>query len=60
MVSLGLTLSGLRLQEAWGSVLRFIKTLTTSMGLGAGVVPICKTAGEMCLKYCHLGTSEGS
>ena len=60
MVSLGLTLSGLRLQEAWGSVLRFIKMLTTSMGLRDRVVHICKTAGEMCLKYCHLGTSEGN
>lgn len=59
MVSLGLTLSGLRLLEAWGSVLRFIKTLTTSMGLGDGV-HICKTAGEMCLKYCYLGTSDRS
>ena len=35
MVSLGLTLSSLRLQEAWDSVLRFIKTLITSIGLGA-------------------------
>ena len=56
----GLSSSVLRLQEAWGPVLRLIRQLRSSVWWGGGGVHICQTAQEICIRYCYLGASETS
>ena len=49
VVSLGLTLSVLRLQEAWGCV--FLSSSYICQLLGGEGVHICKITHEMCIRY---------
>ena len=57
VMSQGLTLSILRLQEAWGYVLMLIKWLTSSIWWG--IFTFAKQL-KICIKYCHLGTWRGA
>ena len=56
MVSLGLT-SILRFQEALGLCAHGHQVVNTFYLVG-GDFHICKTAQEICIRYCYLGTSE--
>ena len=57
VVSQGLTLSVLRLQEAWGYVYAPGYQELNMFHLVGGF-HVCKTTQGMCINYCYLGTSE--